>query len=205
MSLEEFNIIVAGVGGQGNIRAARYLAEVAIKNREETIVGETFGASQRGGSVRSHVRFGVKARSPLVPKNKCNLVLGLEPLEAVQCCLEYLAPNGLAIVNTSPVFSTEVKAGKASYPQIEQLQSILERLTENVICLDATAIAQEVGNTMAMNTVILGALSSTGILPMFKDDLKQVVVGGSPKAFKSLNEKAFQRGLESGRVVCSGQ
>ncbi|MGI6574868.1 MAG: indolepyruvate oxidoreductase subunit beta [bacterium] len=200
MKLEEFNLIVAGVGGQGNIRAAKYLADVAIRCGKDVIVGETFGASQRGGSVRSHIRIGKNARSPQVPQKKCNVILGFEPLESLQCCLDYLEPNGVAIVNVQPVYSTEVKTGKKPYPSLDTLQDYFARITNRVLYLNATAAAEELGNTMVMNTIMLGALDATGVFPAPRGLLKEIVVAGSPKAFRELNEKAFDKGVELGQA-----
>ena len=77
------NIIISGVGGQGNVLASQVLGGVASDNGFNVTIGETFGLSQRGGPVMSHVRLSKKKHyGPLIPPNMGHIIIGLEPLEA---------------------------------------------------------------------------------------------------------------------------
>ena len=80
---DPFNILVAGVGGQGNLVCGRVLAEASVRSGLRPVVGDTFGASRRGGSVLTHLRIGKTDWAPLIPKGEVDIILGLEPLEAL--------------------------------------------------------------------------------------------------------------------------
>lgn len=73
------NIVIAGLGGQGVIRAANILAETAFLSGYDVKQGEIHGMSQRGGSVTSDVRFGKKVYSPMVPTGEADFVMVLHP------------------------------------------------------------------------------------------------------------------------------
>ncbi len=85
LSKDPYNIVVTGVGGQGNVMASRVLSNMLIRNGYYVTVGETFGASQRGGSVMSHIRVSAQSVwSPQIPKGRADLIVSLEPVEAIR-------------------------------------------------------------------------------------------------------------------------
>ena len=80
LSVDPFNLIITGVGGQGNVMASRVLGNMLSLNGFHVTIGETFGASQRGGSVMSHVRVSAAASlSPQIARGKGHMVIALEP------------------------------------------------------------------------------------------------------------------------------
>ena len=82
---DPLNLIITGVGGQGNVLASQIVASAGIKEGLYVTVGETYGASQRGGAVMSHVRFSARAQcSPLISEGQADIVVGLEPVEALR-------------------------------------------------------------------------------------------------------------------------
>src|SRR3990172_13133307 len=88
---DPFNVIIGGVGGQGNVLTSQILGEMLVSRGYVITIGETYGASQRGGSVMSHLRISKKEPfSPLIPEGQCDLLVALEPVEG----LRILAPHG---------------------------------------------------------------------------------------------------------------
>ena len=82
---ESKNLIITGVGGQGNVLSSQLLGQALVGKGYFVTIGETYGASQRGGSVMSHIRLStLKQLSPLIPRGKADVVLGLEPVEALR-------------------------------------------------------------------------------------------------------------------------
>ncbi len=69
------NIVVAGLGGQGVLKASDILAEVAFLSGLDVKKSEIHGMSQRGGSVSSDVRFGPRVFSPMVPEGEADYLL----------------------------------------------------------------------------------------------------------------------------------
>ena len=83
-NLEQFNIVIVGTGGQGQITLLQILAEAAVIEGYDVKTSELHGLSQRGGSVEVHIRFGKKIYSPMVAQGKADLILGLEMQEALK-------------------------------------------------------------------------------------------------------------------------
>ena len=86
-------MIITGVGGQGNVMATRILSNMLVQKGYYVTIGETFGASQRGGSVISHIRVSSRSNwSPQVPKGKADIVVAIEPIEAIRVLARYGNP-----------------------------------------------------------------------------------------------------------------
>jgi indolepyruvate ferredoxin oxidoreductase beta subunit len=72
------NVVVAGLGGQGAIKASEILADAAFRAGHDVKKAEVHGMSQRGGSVTSDVRFGEKVHSPMVPRGEADFLVALD-------------------------------------------------------------------------------------------------------------------------------
>jgi indolepyruvate ferredoxin oxidoreductase beta subunit len=199
-----FNIIAAGVGGQGILLAARLIAQAAMGEGFSVSVGETFGASRRGGTVLSHIRLGnprtervtsEKVTGSLVPHHMVDVMVGLEPLEALRAA-PYLNPNSSLILNESLQPPVEVIANKAPAPTFDEIQSRLSKLTSHLWTVDALKLASQAGEIRTINTVMIGALAGLHITPIppkaFETALKAQF---DIKAIRIMNNKAFQLGL----------
>ncbi len=193
----EFNLIVAGVGGQGSVLASHIVAEAAVAQGLKTRVGETFGAAQRGGKVHSHVRIGEDVYGPLCPTESLDVLLGLEPNETLSLAIDYAGPNTLIITNTRPVPSMDANIGMDTYPEIKAVIAGLKKLSSKVIGFDATEIAVEAGNERTMNVVLLGALAATGKLPYDRGLLREAVMARVPPRTVEANMRAFSNGIEA--------
>ena len=197
-----FNMIIAGVGGQGSILASHIFADAAIRasvtngdNDIKVRVGETFGAAMRGGSVASHVKIGSDVFSPLIPEDKADVILGLEPLETLRVGVNYIAPGGIVIMNIRKHESFDVKTGQAEYPSISDIIDSFKKLNANVITLDATEIAIKAGTAKAMNVVMLGTLATCQKNPIPRKILEGVIKDRVPPKTIEVNLKAFELGF----------
>jgi len=197
-----FNMIIAGVGGQGSILASHIFADAALcasvtNGDKDTKVrlGETFGAAMRGGSVASHIKIGSDVYSPLVPEDKADVILGLEPLETLRIGVNYIAPGGIVIINIRKYESVDVKTGQAEYPSISDIVSSFKKLNAHVITLDATEIAIKAGTAKAMNVVMLGALAACPKNPVPNRILEEVIKDRVPAKTIEVNLKAFELGF----------
>ena len=93
------NVLIAGIGGQGSVLAAKILAAAAQARGWKVRTAETIGMAQRGGNVTSHVRMGdagEEVHAPLIARGTADCVIALEAGEAVRA-LPYLAPDGLLV------------------------------------------------------------------------------------------------------------
>ncbi|MDY0267031.1 MAG: indolepyruvate oxidoreductase subunit beta [Methanimicrococcus sp.] len=187
-----YDVVVCGVGGQGAILASDIIGRAAVAEERAVQAAETHGMAQRGGSVENHVRIG-SAYGSLIPKKGADLMIALEPAEAVRYA-PLMKDGGTIIVNTTPIYPFTVTTGKAEYPDVEKMLAALLK-SFNVIALDATKIATNAGNKQAANVVMIGAASN--FIPLqeqtFKDCIKILV----PPKFLEVNLKAFESGKES--------
>src|SRR5512147_1453992 len=106
-----FNVLIAGVGGQGVLLTSKIIAEAALLQALDVKQSEVHGMAQRGGSVLSQVRFGDKVFSPIIAEGDADLLIGFEPLEAARY-LHYLRDTGTVVYNTRPIGTIGVSIGK---------------------------------------------------------------------------------------------
>ena len=195
------NLIISGVGGQGNVLASQILGRAAIHKGFRVTIGETFGLSQRGGPVMSHVRLSEKKNyGPLIPPNMAHVILGLEPLETYRICREYGNEKTTFIVNSRPVYPLNVIAGEAEYPDSEMIRSVLTQAGGELFWLNATQKAVELGGPILLNMVMIGALCALPGVPFETADIKAVLEDFLPKAKLEQNYRA----LDLGQSLISG-
>lgn len=189
---EELNVVIAGVGGQGNLLLSEILAEAALREGHNVVGCELLGASQRGGSVVGHLRIGPDVFSPMIPSSKANILICLEPGEGLRAAIRYMAPQASVIINKRFLPSTSINLGQCACPRIRKIVELIEKLGGKVLLLDASLIAEELGDPIMMNIVMLGALASTGWLRV--QTLKELVSEHVPEKVLEPNLKAFEAG-----------
>jgi indolepyruvate ferredoxin oxidoreductase beta subunit len=192
---DPLNIILAGVGGQGNVMASRVLANMLSIKGHKITIGETFGMSQRGGSVMSHIRVsGATTWSPQIPKGKADILIALEPIEALRVIRMYGNPDIKVLVNTRPIHPVGVIAGDFDYPSLETINRALNTLTPNVWMLDATDEAMKLGNPILSNIIMIGAVVGLSLLPIGLVEFKAAIRNFFPEKLLRINQEAFEIG-----------
>ncbi|MHB8156745.1 MAG: indolepyruvate oxidoreductase subunit beta [Desulfocucumaceae bacterium] len=195
---EPLNVIVTGVGGQGNVLASQVLAAAAVEAGYRVSIGETFGASQRGGSVMSHVRISRdKTYGPLIPRGHAGLVVGFEPLETLRILMSYGNADTVVVMNDRPNYPIGCLLGEDKYPDPQRIIEAVNRLVSSNYVLSATELAKEAGNPMAANMVLTGALSGCGVLPFDRSYFKETMDIMFTGEIKEINTKAFNSGFEA--------
>jgi len=194
---DPYNIIITGVGGQGNVMASRLLANVLVNNGYHVTIGETFGASQRGGSVMSHLRVSAESLwSPQIPKGRADIVVALEPVEAIRVLIHYGNPGVKVLTNSRPIYPVGVIAGEMDYPSPEEVRETLGQLSAYALFIDATDEAIKLGNPIMGNIVMVGAIVGLDELPIHREDFKKVIESSLSADKLEVNLKAFDIGLE---------
>jgi indolepyruvate ferredoxin oxidoreductase beta subunit len=200
LAADPYNLIITGVGGQGNVLASKLIGSMLSDRGYFVTIGETFGASQRGGSVMSHLRVSAASvQSPLIPKGRAHVVVALEPTEALRVLQEYGNPAVKVITNTRPVFSVGVIGGERSYPGAEELRGWMEKLTGACWFIDATEEALKLGHPILGNVLLVGALAAIGDLPLDRDGFGRVIARSMAPEKVDINLQAFDKGLEAVR------
>ncbi|MGB9779018.1 MAG: indolepyruvate oxidoreductase subunit beta, partial [Candidatus Bathyarchaeales archaeon] len=168
--MEEFNVVLAGVGGQGILLAAEILGTAAVKEGLNVRVSEIHGMAQRGGAVVSTVRFGEKVFAPTVLEGQADVLLGFEPFETLRN-LKFASEKTLVIMSLEKIPPTELTAKMMLYPSLKEVEEKIRYFTENLMIVDAPGLAKKAGSTLTQNVVLLGALAATGKVPVKTESL----------------------------------
>ena len=152
------NVLIAGVGGQGSVLAAKILAQAATEKGWQVRTAETIGMAQRGGNVASHVRMGNAGEhiyAPLVPFGRADCVIALEPGEGLRA-LPYLAPNGLLVSARTGIASVTADLSGAHYDPAAVLE-YLSQAAPHFVSVNDEAIAHAAESNKALNVGMLAA------------------------------------------------
>lgn len=187
------DIILAGVGGQGILTIATVIGQAAISSNMNLKQAETHGMSQRGGDVQSHLRISTdKIHSDLIPMGGADLILSVEPMEALRY-LPYLSEAGWLITNSTPFVNIP------NYPEKEEIYKKIKAVKNHVI-IDADQIAKELGSPRSMNIVILGAAVKTlGLTLQQIEEAIKTIFGRKGDAIVDDNIKALRAGFEAAK------
>ncbi len=198
LNKDPLNIIMAGVGGQGNVMASRVLANMLSLKGYKVTIGETFGMSQRGGSVMSHLRVSeTSVWSPQIPKGRADVLIALEPIEAVRVMRAYGNCGVKVLVNTRAIHPVGVIAGDFEYPPLESIEKGLKELTPHVWVMDSTEEAMKLGNPILSNIIMIGAVSGLNLLPIGMAEFKSVIRDFFSEKLVEVNRRAFEIGKEN--------
>jgi indolepyruvate ferredoxin oxidoreductase beta subunit len=192
--MTNYNVIVAGVGGQGNLLCGRILAHGAVLRGFRPIVGDTFGASRRGGTVHTHLRIGEYDRGPLISRRRADLILGLEPLETLRAAVKFGSKQTAVVFSDLKVETADSLAGKTVYPDIGRITEVLGSISKAVYRLNPKESLEEIGTRQVLNSYMIGALAGSGRTPLDSGELRELV-GATVKPRKT-NIAAFDAGLK---------
>ncbi len=181
------DIIVAGVGGQGIVSISAVIAYAALESGLYIKQSEVHGMAQRGGSVLSHLRISDKEiDSDIIPAGRADLIVAIEPLEALRY-FNYLTKDGWIITNNTPVKNF------TNYPDINKIMAEITKVTHHV-SFDALSVAQELGNPLGMNMVMVGAAA------VFIDLASDKIVAGIRSIFARKGEDIISKNLDALRA-----
>ena len=185
----KYDIILAGVGGQGVLSVAAVIAGGAVRERLFVKQSEVHGMSQRGGAVMSHLRLSDQpVSSDLIAEGTAAMVLAMEPLESLRY-VKYLSPDGVLVTSTNPVRNI------SDYPELDGLLDRIKSLTRQRL-VDAQGLAKEAGSTRATNMVMVGAAAAG--LPVKTQALEQAI----RDLFASKGEEIVEINLRAFRFGC---
>lgn len=180
-----FNIIIAGVGGQGLITLTKIIAEAVMAEGLDVKTSELHGLSQKGGSVETHIRFGKKVDSPLIAEGSANLVLSLEIVEGLRK-LHYANKNTKFLINRYSLPYEESPSNK----KIEQI--IDEEIEGEKHIIEASKICkEELGKEVLSGIYLLSYAVNNDLIPLKPKSILKAINNLVPKKYLALNKKAF--------------
>ena len=189
----DLNILIAGVGGQGNLFASSILSEYLTQKGYQVLAVETIGAAQRGGSVVSHLRVSdSEIYSPLIPAGKVDILLGFEIIEMLRN-FELLRADGSYLLNDYKEPTVLCNMELDTYPSDESIMAALQKSGKKGYTIKATECARQIGSSLLTNVVMVGALCQ--LSPLFdSQEVRQVLARKSPSKVREQNLKAFETG-----------
>jgi len=188
-----FNLMIAGVGGQGTVLASKLVAAAAMKRGFDVRTTETIGMAQRGGSVFGHCRIGENIFSPLIPVGKANALIAFEPAEAVRQ-LRYLGKDGVVIACDTAI----QPVGSGNSYEAAVTIDYLKANTHKLILIDGQKfnglIAAAGCSSKTLNVSLLGAAAQSGVFPFDAETIIEILPEMLPQRFLEMNLKAFEIG-----------
>lgn len=182
------NIMLGGAGGQGLVLMTRIISQAAMKDDFDIKSNDVVGLSQRGGMVWGNVRFGDKVYSPNIPPGKGDILVSMEPLEALRWSA-MLKKDGVIIMNTKRFYPTPVQQEKVPYPE-DDIEKLKE--TYKVVAVNAFDEAIKIGKKQVSNVILIGVLAK--LLNIKKLTWEETVADNVPKRATEMNLKAFDYG-----------
>lgn len=191
------NIIFAGVGGQGLLTLAGAVARAAFYEGYDIKGSELHGLAMRFGSITAHIRIGKKVDSPLIGMNDADLIIALEPLEALRNW-NYANKNTMFLFDTKEQVPINAYLTNTKYPSLDEIKKKLKSVSNKIIPIDASNIVySKTGSSVMANTYLLGRLAKEKVLPMKKESyvkaLKEII---KPKLLDK-NLEIFELGYRS--------
>ncbi len=195
LKFDPLNIVICGIGGQGNVLASEVLGSAMSEMGYSVAVGETYGASQRGGSVMSHVRVSEsREMSVLIPSGGAHIIIGFEPLETLRMARKFAGSDTMIVYDPRPVYPLGVLQGAQRYPDLDALKAEIASLSAAAYAVPAADIAMEVGDSRAANIALLGAFTQLPGAPLNREDLEGILEKRFKGAVLELNRRAFTMG-----------
>jgi len=198
-SMETGRCLFVGVGGQGNLLASNLLGQAALSMGIHVVVSEIHGMAQRGGVVESAVLMG-NVKSPIISNAEADILVSFEPLETMRI-LGKCNKKTLVITNAQPLPPFTVSLGQGVYPPVEEMLEKIKTRVEKLIALRGNDLAEEAGNPLSLNMVMLGALIGSGAVPVTEDVMKETISTSTKKAFLESNLKAFDLGAQASKKL----
>ena len=189
--MEKLNVMVVGVGGQGTLLTSRIIGKTALNAGFDVKLSEVHGMAQRGGSVVTFVRFGKEVSEPVVEEGDVDILISFERLEALRYA-HFLKKDGVIIVNDCRIDPMPVVIGAKTYPQ-----EIIENLKKEhtVYTIDGLQIANELGNSKVLNSVVLGLAAKH--IGFEKEQWIETIEKTVPPKTIEINKSAFLKGYEN--------
>lgn len=190
--MNEFNILIVGVGGQGILKLAKMICETSILEGKNVLMSEIHGMAQRGGSVYSEVRIG-NVYGPIIENGECDMIISLEPSEILRY-LDKLKKDLIIISNSEIIIPYTVSLGISTYPDIQKSFEKLKELSEKIYIIDGKILTKESGSNITLNTIMFGFYSAINPLNFKEESFKKVFYDNFEGPFFEINQKAYKLG-----------
>ena len=193
------NILICGIGGQGVVLAGKIVSFAVFESGLDIKTSEVHGMSQRGGSVSTHIRYGKKIFSPLIPENKATAILSFDIYETARYIRSFANEKTIIISSnqgkipswTSKNKNDKIKNGNG-FIDADAVAGLLKANFKFLNLIDDKRIAENLGNIKVSNIILIGILS--GFTGIKKEIWLKAIEKNIPRKTEDLNIKAFLTG-----------
>lgn len=185
------NILLTGIGGQGTITASKLLTIGLMSAGYDVKMSEVHGMSQREGQVLTHLRYGDKVYSPVVPMGEADIIMGFEELEVLRN-IDYLRKDGVVVLNTARFNPIGVLSGRDKYP--DNTEELIKKRAKKVYSFDAYKEAEKLGSQKVMNIILLGTIVKK--MDLVHIDWDKIIEENVKPKFVEMNKKALKLGMD---------
>lgn len=193
---DPLSLIVIGVAGQGNVVTSFLICEALVNEGYRVTLGQSYPAQQRGGPVINYIRVSKNIQaSPIIPEGRADVIVAMEPVEAMRMLTQYGHPQVMTLVNPRPIQALDATGLGMKYPSMPKLMEDIISLSAKTWIIQATEEARKLGNPIMANVILVGALVGSGVLPLDRKSMEPVLRERFPKAL-DINLRALDKGLE---------
>jgi indolepyruvate ferredoxin oxidoreductase beta subunit len=193
---DPLSLVVIGVAGQGNVVTSSLICNALANEGYLVTFGQSYPAQQRGGPVINYIRVSREVQaSPIIPEGRADVIVAMEPVEAMRMLNQYGNPDVITLVNPRPIQAIDTTGLGAKYPSMDKLMKDIAALSAKTWVINATEEAQALGNPIMANVILVGAIVGSGVLPLDRKAMEPVLRERFPKAL-DINMKALDRGIE---------
>lgn len=194
--VKDFNMILAGVGGEGVLLTSVIVSRAANIEGYDVRGTQIHGLSQRAGSMPCHLRFGKNVFSPMLGLGQADLIFGLEPVETARYCYYADKQKTDFFIDNYPFVPYLSRIRNEKYPTCEEIAKIIQPFAKNIVIADATNVCvSKFGNPLFGNIMSLGIVVSSGMLPLHAESVIKAIEDTVPRSLEE-NREAFRMGME---------
>lgn len=196
--MKAFDMVITGVGGQGVLTIGNILAEAALKEGYDVKTTELHGLAQRGGSIPFQMRIGKKVNTALIMEGDADLIIALEPLEALRACYFASKEKKTKIVFDDKILTpVTVSVLGEKYPTIDGIKKLLKAFSSEIHVIAASKLVKEkTGSELASNVFILGYVVGEKMLPIKSKTILEAIKKTVPSKYYDLNKDIFEMGMK---------
>jgi len=197
--MKKFDMIVAGVGGQGVLTVAGVIARAGLAQGYDIKASEIHGLAMRFGALECHLRLGENVYSPLIKKGGADLIIALEAAETLRACY-YASQSTSYVFDTHTTPSVASYLQKAKYPSIDEIKTALKKISPQgkIVGVDASLETKKAfGSPIAANIYLVGRAAAEGLVPVKKELLINALAEIFPEKLLEMNKKVFELGYAS--------
>ena len=193
---DPLSLIVIGVAGQGNVVTSLLICNALANEGYMVTFGQSYPAQQRGGPVVNYIRVSKEIQaSPIIPEGRADVIVAMEPVEAMRMLNQYGNPDVITMVNPRPIQAMDTTGLGIKYPSMDKLMEDITALSAKTWVVNASEEASDLGNPIMANVILVGALVGSGVLPLDRKVMEPVLEERFPKALE-INMKALDKGIE---------